>query len=338
MQLKTDRRKFLLGTSAALAAGAVAWPQGARAATTLDLSQVLPNDNWQTIEMRRFADAVQEATNGEVVIRVHSGGSLGFKGPEHLRAVADGLVPMADLLGAQQSGEVPLFKLENLPFLIRDQADMAVLHQFWRPVIDEIVETRYNQKFLTAMPSPTNYLYMNVLAEDIEDLRNLRVRGAAMIDVEIFDLIGLAGIQIPWGELIPALATGRVEGVGTSPTSAVDGKFWEFMKYIYPTNHVWASNFLTVNLDAWNGLSESNRETILALAEEYQPQFWATSKRLGEEAFGILTSNGMEIVDMPDGMLEEMQTRTRPAIDQYIAEVPEAGPIIAAYFEAVGRS
>lgn len=245
---------------------------------------------------------------------------------------------MADVLGSQQVGEEPLFKLENLPFLISSQDDLQALHKFWRPEIDKIASERFNQKFLTAMPSPINCIYLNIKTDDIEEFRNVRVRGAAQIDVEIFDHIGFAGIQIPWGELIPALASGRVDGVGTSPTSAVDGKFWEFMKYIYPTNHVWASNFISINLDTWNGLSAGSRETMEALAAEYQPQFWAASKNLGENAFATLQSNGMELIDMSDAMRQAMRERTQPLIDAYIADVPAAGPIIEAYLKEVGRA
>lgn len=338
MTFEISRRKFIQRAAALGAGSAMMWPLSARAATVLDLSEVLPEENWQTVEIKKFAAAVLEATSGEVDIRVHSGGALGFKGPEHLRTVAGGLVPMADVLGSQQVGEEPLFKLENLPFLISSQDDLQALHKFWRPEIDKIASERFNQKFLTAMPSPINCIYLNIKTDDIEQFRNVRVRGAAQIDVEIFDHIGFAGIQIPWGELIPALASGRVDGVGTSPTSAVDGKFWEFMKYIYPTNHVWASNFISINLDTWNGLSASSRETMEALAAEYQPQFWAASKNLGENAFATLQSNGMELIDMSDAMRQAMRERTQPLIDAYIAEVPAAGPIIEAYLKEVGRA
>lgn len=338
MTFTINRRKFIQASAAVGAGVATMWPMAAHAATVLDLSEVLPEENWQTIEIRKFAAALREATSGEIDIRIHSGGALGFKGPEHLRTVGGGLVPMADLLGSQQVGEEPLFKLENLPFLVRSQDDLLALHKYWRPEIDRIASERFNQKFLTAMPSPINCIYLNVKTDDINAFHNIRVRGAAQIDVEIFDHIGFAGIQIPWGELIPALASGRVDGVGTSPTSAVDGKFWEFMKYIYPTNHVWASNFISINLDTWNGLSAVNQEIMLGLAEEYQPQFWMTSKNLGDKAFETLQSNGMELIDMSDGMRQAMQERTQPLIDAYVAEVPAAGPIIEAYLKDVGRA
>ena len=51
------------------------------------------------------------------------------------------------------------------------------------------------------------------------------------------------------------LSAGRVRGVATSATSGVDGKFWEFLKYIYPTNHTWGSNMVTINLDVTDDLT-----------------------------------------------------------------------------------
>ena len=69
----------------------------AHAATATDLSTVLPEGSFHTENAKRYAAEVLAATSGEVKITVHSGGALGFKGPDHLRAVRDGLVGMADI-------------------------------------------------------------------------------------------------------------------------------------------------------------------------------------------------------------------------------------------------
>jgi TRAP-type C4-dicarboxylate transport system substrate-binding protein len=74
------------------------WLQPAAAQTKLDLSTVWPESNFHTQNAMRYADEVKKATNGSVEILVKPGGQLGFKGPEHLRAVRDGIVPMADIL------------------------------------------------------------------------------------------------------------------------------------------------------------------------------------------------------------------------------------------------
>lgn len=336
MNMKTNRRSLILGGISMAAAGSVALPRMARAATRFDLSEVLPEDNWQTMEIRKFAQALSDRTNGEIVINIHSGGALGFKGPEHLDAVANGLVPMADLLGAQAAGNAPILKLENMPFLVESPEELAILHKYLKPEFDKVA-ARFNQRFLTTMPSPQNSIFMKEKAESLDALQGTKVRAADNTGKETFDYLGFTGVQIPWGELIPALATGRVDGVGTSSTSAVDGKFWEFLKYIYPTNHIWATNFLTIGLEYWNALTPELQQAMLDVSEEWQPQFWAASKAKGDAANKTLVENGMEMIEIPPEMMAEMQQRTKPMIEAYIQEVPEAGPIIEDFLKEVGR-
>ncbi|MEI6200813.1 MAG: hypothetical protein WCP68_02565, partial [Enhydrobacter sp.] len=59
----------------------------AQAAMKLPLATVWPDANFHVINCRRFADEVKKATGGAIDIDVKSGGQLGFKGPECLRAV-----------------------------------------------------------------------------------------------------------------------------------------------------------------------------------------------------------------------------------------------------------
>ena len=54
-----------------------------------------PAGNFHSQGAQRFADAVKEATNGELEIVLHPGAALGFKGPELLRAVAEGQLIIA---------------------------------------------------------------------------------------------------------------------------------------------------------------------------------------------------------------------------------------------------
>lgn len=100
-------------------AGALFAALPANAQTTFNLSDVLPESNFMVTNAIAFADEVKNATNGEVVISVKAGGSLGFKGPDQLTAVRDGLVEMADINISQQVGVNPLFGVEGVPFLVR---------------------------------------------------------------------------------------------------------------------------------------------------------------------------------------------------------------------------
>ena len=107
--MTTGRRQALKAGLGAAMAGMAAAPAIVRAQTPLKLplSTAWPDGNFHVVNARRFAEDGKKATGGAVEIDVKSGGQLGFKGPEHLRAVRDGLVPMADILDVQQVFEVP---------------------------------------------------------------------------------------------------------------------------------------------------------------------------------------------------------------------------------------
>src|SRR5712664_4720295 len=85
------RRSFTTGAATMLAAGRIS-THAMAATTSWDMSTVWPDGNFHTQNAMAFAEEVKKQTDGTVTITVKAGGQLGFKGPEHLRAVRDGLV------------------------------------------------------------------------------------------------------------------------------------------------------------------------------------------------------------------------------------------------------
>ncbi|WP_378942851.1 TRAP transporter substrate-binding protein [Paracoccus sp. R86501] len=315
------------------AATVVLMAQTAGAETRLSLSEVLPDGNFMTENAKTFAEAVKEATDGEVVITVHPAGSLGFKGPDQLGAVRDGLADMGDVNISQQVGLNPLFGAEGVPFLVEDMEDLAAYHEVLRPEFEKLAE-RYNQKILYMVPSPAQYVYLKTKVEDIDDFHGITVRGADKNTVDIVSSLGMDGIAMPWGELLPALASGRVQGVATSATSGVDGKFWEFLDYIYPTNHTWGSNAVTINLDKWNSLSEEDRTAIQKVATDLQPGFWDISRQSDVNSVATMTENGMELVEISDDLMAQIKEKAQGVQDEFFERVPDAKPVADAYLAA----
>jgi TRAP-type C4-dicarboxylate transport system substrate-binding protein len=315
----------------------IALAQAGFAETQLSLSDVLPDGNFQVENAKVFAEAVKKATDGEVVINVVPAGALGFKGPDQLAAVRDGLVPMADVNISQQVGLNPMFGAEGVPFLITSMEELKEYHKFLRPEFEKLA-AQYNQKILYMVPSPAQYVYLKIMVKDINDFKGIPVRGADKNTVDIVTSLGMDGVVMPWGELLPALASGRVEGVATSATSGVDGKFWEFLKYVYPTNHTWGSNAVTINLDVWNGLSDKDKAAIEATSAELEPGFWDVSKNGDLSSIKTMTENGMELVPISDELKAQIDEKGKAVQDAFFARVPEALPIVEAYRAAKGSN
>lgn len=312
------------------AAAVLALSNAVTAEMNLRLSDVLPEGNFQVENAKEFAEAVKTATGGEVTITVNAAGSLGFKGPDQLGAVRDGLVDMADINISQQVGLNPLFGAEGVPFLVSSMDELKDYHAFLRPEFQKLAQ-RYNQKILYMVPSPAQYVYLKEKIDNIEGFSGIPVRGADKNTVDIITAIGMAGVVMPWGELLPALASGRVDGVATSATSGVDGKFWEFLDYIYPTNHTWGSNAVTINLNTWSKISEKNREAIKRVAVELEPKFWETSMQGDLDSIKSMSENGMTLVPLSNELLGQIADKAATVQAAFFQRVPEALPIVEAY-------
>jgi TRAP-type C4-dicarboxylate transport system substrate-binding protein len=329
------RRHLIIGLAAAAPLAVQAIPVAAQ--VKWDLSTVWPETNFHTQNARRFADEVKKATNGAVEITVKSGGQLGFKGPEHLRAVRDGLVPMADILNIQQIGDEPLLGTEGIPFLVGNGDELKVLHKYLRAEYEKIAE-KNNQKMLYTVPWPTQYLHLKAKADTVDGLKGIKVRVPDKNAADMVNAFGMSGILIPWGETIPALASGAVAGVSTSAVSGVDGKFWEFLKYVYPTNHVWSSQIVTVNLDEWKKLKPEQRQAIEETAKRLEPEFWAASVKADTDSLARLKEGGMEVVEIPPAMMAEFRARSAPLLDAFLKRVPAAEKAVRAYLAEMKRS
>lgn len=301
-----------------------------------DLSTVWPDGNFHTKNAVRFADEVKKATGGGVDITVKAGGQLGFKGPEHLRAVRDGLVPMADVLNIQQIGDEPLLGTEGVPFLAGSSAELKVLHKYLRPEYEKVA-AKNNQKILYMVPWPTQYLHLKVKVDTLDGLKGIKIRVPDKSAADMLTAVGMGPVLIPWGETIPALASGAVAGVSTSAVSGVDGKFWEFLKFFYRTNHVWSSQMMTVNLDAWKKLSPDHQKAIEALSAKLEPEFWATSLKADEDSIAKLKTEKMELIDIPPAMMKDFRAKTAGLLEDYMKRVPAAAAPIKAYLAEMKR-
>lgn len=295
-----------------------------------DMPLPWPDGNFHTKNAHTFAEEVAKVTEGRVTITVHSGGSLGFKGPEMLGVIRDGLAPIGDVYLSQQVGEEPILGIESIPYLVSGYDELRELHAHFRPVVEEVA-ARHNQKVLYMVPWPAPGIYTKKEAKTLEDLAGVKIRTYSKSTTELFDAIGMTAVQLPWGEVVPSLAAGTIDGVTTSASSGVDGKFWEFLTHFYPTGHVWSSDAITVNLDAWNGLSEEDRAAIEDAAKRLEPEFWEVSRSEDAAKMQILVENGMVIGEVTPDMLSAMRAATENQKAAFLAATPAAKAVLDAF-------
>jgi TRAP-type C4-dicarboxylate transport system substrate-binding protein len=265
-----------------------------------------------------------------VQITVHPGGALGIKGPESLRAVRDGIVPIADMALLQQVGDEPIFGFDALPYFADGFDQLAIAHGLvWAEY--EKVLAKHNQKLLYAVPWPNIYIFTKKPVKTLADLKGAKMRTFDKNSTDLMARLGMVPVQLAIGDVLPALSSGALDATSTSAGTAAAQKYWEFTKFAYQTNHAWTTNGLTVNLDQWKKLSPQHQAAIEKLAKELQPQFWEIAKAEDAKASAVLRQNGMSVEMADAAMVKDMRAAALPMWDEFATRV--GGSIPAALKE-----
>jgi TRAP-type transport system periplasmic protein len=309
----------------------------AQAKTTWNANSVWPPNNHHTIGLEAFAAKVDALTGGELKILVHSGGALGFKGPELLKVVRDGLVPVSDMLISGVAGDESLFQVVTIPFLCRDFEELKTLIDIARPSFDKAAE-KWNQKILFVAPWPGAGLWTTKKVTTVEDMHGLKTRTYDKNGALVVEATKGTPYALPFSEVYSSLATGLIDSVITSTPTAVDAKFWEVLKYYQPLNITIATNMVNVNLSAFNRLDPQIRNAVLQAAKEMEDQHWAQIVELDKEKEGISNKNGIETVPVSAELMDALTEVTMEIRTDYLKSAPEeAKTIIDAYLKKVGR-
>lgn len=292
---------------------------------------------YHTTNAMAFAEAVAKETDGKLEIKVFPGGVLGLKGPDTVRALGEGLVDMADVPAVQEAGNEPVLALESLPYLIENQDELRLLYSLSRPKIERDLKAK-GLKLLYIVPWPRQNIYLKKKVTRLSELQGLKIRTYDRNSSEMMELLGLVPLQMPSADVVPALASGMVDAVMTSTTTGAAQGYWEFLPYIYRTNHLWLSNIMSVSLESWNKLDKETQERIETLAHNMEQEFWQVAADDDLKKLKILIKNDVEVIEVNKELLNEMQSASRPMWQTYMNRVdPETRAILEAFLKATGK-
>jgi TRAP-type C4-dicarboxylate transport system substrate-binding protein len=166
----------------------------------------------------------------------------------------------------------------------------------------------------------------------------MKMRSLDRLTTDWINRLGMTPVQMNNLEILQALGSGMLDGIPTSAGTAVAQKYWDFMKFGYMTNHIWASNVMSINLDTWKKLTPAQQAILERVAKELEPTFWENSKQDHEKKVAELKANGMNIATAPKVMVDEMVKRTNPLWEVYAKPMgDEAVAALAAYRKEIGK-
>jgi len=313
--------KKVLAVTMAVAVLALWCAAPCAAGTTWNANSVWPPNNHHTIGLQEFAAKVKAATGGELDIIVNAGGALGYKGPELLKAVRDGLVPLSDMLISGVAGDEKVFQIVTLPFLAKDFGEARLLLDTARPYFDKVA-ANWGQKILYVAPWPGAGLWAKRKIVSVDQMAGLKTRTYDKNGALVVEAVGGTPYALPFSEVYSSLATGLIDSVITSTPTGVDGKFWEVLNYYHPLNITIATDMVNVNLRAFNKLDKKTQETLVRLGKEMEDLMWDKVAKLDKEKEAICNQNGIKTVAASPALLGDLKKVTESIRSEWLEDAP----------------
>ena len=310
----------------------------ASAVTNWDMHLNYGAKNFHSQGAQRFADRVKAATGGRLVIRLHPGAALGFKGPELLRAVAEGQLSVSEIPTGMVEGDAPILALTAQPFISTNSFEQRLLYQLAKPTYRKVLK-KFNQFTLYTSIWPFSGIYTQRPIRSVADLKGLKMRVYDGTGLAFGRMTGIAARKMPFSEVYPAMKAGLLDSMYTSSVSGVDAESWEILDYFTRINILGPVNMVNVSLDAWNKLPSDIQGIVMEIAEQMEDEMWNLAGDMDRKSTQTLKDKKVNVLEVNPKFRAELNEVGRQLRNNWLKKAGrDAQEIFALYNKITGHS
>ncbi|MBB4004433.1 MAG: TRAP transporter substrate-binding protein [Aurantimonas endophytica] len=274
-------------------------------------------------EIERKIEAV---SGGNFQIQFFEPGAL-MPPAECFDAVSAGAIEACWTIAAYWQGRNPAFSIfAATPF---GPQWPELLGWFYDGGGKELYEPLYNQFNIHGMPcggmSPEAAGWFNKEINTAEDFAGLKMRipglGAAALDKA-----GASTQLLAAGDIYPALELGTIDATEFATPSAdrVLGFHEVAANYYFPGWHQPATFYeLIINLDSWNGLSDTQKVQLEMVCGDNVRQAIVEGESRQSDALAFFDEQGVNVARLPEEVLEALNNHWLAVVEEYSAQSPE---------------
>lgn len=258
-----------------------------------DLATGYPESSFHVKNLREFAADVASRTNQQVLITVHSAGSL-VKAPEIRKAVIDGKVAMGEVFGPSLGGVHAVFALDAVPLLATNYPSAKMLWNQSRPLAEKKAnDLGVNLLYSVAWPPQGLFSYQEI--RSVDDLKKIKLRENSPSVKRLGEILGAETVLVETPDLAAAVEAGKVTGVFTSAAQGVDTKIWTKLQWFYPVSAWLPRNVVMINKKKLDELQPNQRDAVIRAAAAAEERGWVLSEKNALETLKTLKDNGTKI-------------------------------------------
>ena len=286
-----------LTTLAAAALALAMTGAGALAETTLQLGTTVNEQDSFQVAAEKFAELVEERTNGEYKIEIYPNGTLGGE---------------SDMLDSMSTGML------DMPYLFanNEEAYKVFDGEIGRELLDSLEDAglkglAYAER---GFRNVTNSVRPVNNADDLAGLK-LRVMENEVYTAT-FKALKVNAVPMAWAEALTAMQQGTIEGEENPINVIYSYSLWDYgQKYVTLDRHSYSTAIITMSLDVFNSLDEATQEIFLASAQEAAEYERAWVAEQEADQLAAIKSHGVEVIENPD--VESLRAAVQSVYDAY---------------------
>jgi tripartite ATP-independent transporter DctP family solute receptor len=294
----------------------------------LKLAHNLSEDHPVHLGLSKFAELVEERSEGQIMVEIFSNGVLGQE-REVLEQLQAGGVDITKVSAASLENFSSQYSVFSLPYVFADEEHFFTSMD--SDVVIDLFDSTNEEGFvgLTWYDSGARSFYTKdkpIMHPD--DLKGLKIRVMdSQTQVDMMEALGGAPTPMPYGDIYTALQSGVVDGAESNPTALTTGKHGEVAKTFSFDEHARIPDIAVISSKLWNELTEEERQLLRDAAKEsteYQKQVWAEAI---DEAIAEAEAMGVEFF-YPDQ--EPFLEAVQPMHEKY-REDPKVAELLDAF-------
>lgn len=294
----------------------------------LKLAHFWPSSHvMETVIIKEWAKAVQEATNGRVKITSYPAETL-LKSTETYEGVIKGVADIGMSCYAYNRGRFPVMEAFMLPGILYSNSKVASMvasegAKLLKP--KELEETRHLMIFASG---PGHLLMKGNPVRKQADIKGVEIGVTAGPRADALKLLGAAPVVLPMPEMYEAQSRGVIKGT-LAPLETLKGfKLGDVTNSITLTPFIYNQVFyLVMNKEKWASLPPDVQEAFTKATEKfYQEKMIGLWDTINEEGLKYLQEKKkVEVITLSDEDTKIWMDMIKPVVNEHVKILNEKG-------------
>lgn len=290
--------------------------------TTLRLGHIQSEDHAWHKGSEKFAELVEDKTNGSVKIDLYPSSTLGDD-RDLVEGMQIGSVDFA-LVAGVMSNFYEEYSILELPYLFEDQDHLEEF--LYGEGGEELQEKTLGETGVRGLEfwvrSPRE-LTASKLVESPSDLKGIKIRVPNIeASVKGWESMGANPTPMNFSEVYSSLQTGVIDAQENPIPFIASSKIQEVQDYLINTDHVYGYVQLLMSDKTYEKLNESEQQAIEEAALEAREYQNDVAEEQEEESLEMIKDEGVEVIDVDqDPFREKVQPINEKLADKYGREL-----------------